>query len=148
MILEIGAVLAAADAACKGLNAAAGAVDDIQKLTGLFHGIGQAEHDLQKIRNDGVNEADALRIVMQQEAVKQAKADLQQMFYSINRPDLWEQMQRVQADARKTRQAALKQMQIRRKQQIKELQFVGIVLLAALILVPAAVGFLLWALTR
>ena len=120
MILE---AVAAVTSACKALEMAAGAASNIESL-GVFIGrMGAAEFDLQRAKNQSRNmsEAEAAKAVMAEEMVRQSRQNIKDVFLATNRMDLWDDMQKKMADARKARQEELKRQEMLRKKRKKEM---------------------------
>ena len=146
MILE---AIAAASAACKALEMAAGAANNIEQLGGYIAKLGSSEFDLQRAKNSkNLSEADALKIVMAEETLRQSKENIKSVFLASNRMDLWQDMMVKQAEARKNRQAFLKSEEIRKKRFRKQLSQYALIFAVVIVLVPAAIGGLLAWLTN
>lgn len=143
MIIE---AVAAVTTACKALEMAAGAANNIESL-GVFIGrMGAAEFDLQRAKNQtrSMNEAEAAKAVMAEEMVRQSKENIYNVFLATNRLDLWNDMQRKMAEARKARQEELKRQELAAKKRKKQMIEVLIVLAIALGLVPVAIALVVW----
>ena len=143
MIIE---AVAAVTTACKALEMAAGAANNIESL-GVFIGrMGAAEFDLQRAKNQtrSMNEAEAAKAVMAEEMVRQSKENIYNVFLATNRLDLWNDMQRKMAEARKARQEELKLQELAAKKRKKQMIEVLIVLAIALGLVPVAIALVVW----
>ena len=143
MIVE---AVAAVTTACKALEMAAGAANNIESL-GVFIGrMGAAEFDLQRAKNQtrSMNEAEAAKAVMAEEMVRQSKENIYNVFLATNRLDLWNDMQRKMAEARKARQEELKRQELAAKKRKKQMIEVLIVLAIALGLVPVAIALVIW----
>jgi len=146
MILE---AVAAVSAACKALEMAAGAAQNIESLGGYIGKLGAAEFDLQRAKNSGsMSEAEAMKVVMVEETLRQSRENIKEVFLATNRMDLWNEMMTKQAEARKNRQAFLKAEAARKRKFRKELTQYAMIFLVVIVLVPAAVGALLAFLTR
>ena len=103
MILE---AVAAVTAACKALEMAAGAAQNIESLGAYVAKLGSSEFDLQRAKNSkNLSEAEAMKIVMAEEQLRQSRAAIRQVFEATHRMDLWNEMQAKTAEARKNRQA-------------------------------------------
>jgi hypothetical protein len=138
--------VAAVTTACKALEMAAGAANNIESL-GVFIGrMGAAEFDLQRAKNQtrSMNEAEAAKAVMAEEMVRQSKENIYNVFLATNRLDLWNDMQRKMAEARKARQEELKRQELAAKKRKKQMIEVLIVLAIALGLVPVAIALVIW----
>ncbi len=143
MIIE---AVAAVTTACKALEMAAGAANNIESL-GVFIGrMGAAEFDLQRAKNQtrSMNEAEAAKAVMAEEMVRQSKENIYNVFLATNRLDLWNDMQRKMAEARKARQEEIKRQELAAKKRKKQMIEVLIVLAIALGLVPVAIALVVW----
>ncbi len=143
MIIE---AVAAVTTACKALEMAAGAANNIESL-GVFIGrMGAAEFDLQRAKNQtrSMNEAEAAKAVMAEEMVRQSKENIYNVFLATNRLDLWNDMQRKMAEARKARQEEIKRQELAAKKRKKQMIEVLIVLAIALGLVPIAIALVVW----
>ena len=146
MILE---AIAAASAACKALEMAAGAANNIEQLGAYIAKLGSSEFDLQRAKNSkNLSEADALKIVMAEETLRQSKANIKSVFLASNRMDLWQDMMVKQAEARKNRQAFLKSEEVRKKRFRKQLSQYALIFAVVIVLVPATIGGLLAWLTN
>jgi hypothetical protein len=138
--------VAAVTTACKALEMAAGAANNIESL-GVFIGrMGAAEFDLQRAKNQtrSMNEAEAAKAVMAEEMVRQSKENIYNVFLATNRLDLWNDMQRKMAEARKARQEEIKRQELAAKKRKKQMIEVLIVLAIALGLVPVAIALVVW----
>jgi len=143
MILE---AVAAVTTACKALEMAAGAANNIESL-GVFIGrMGAAEFDLQRAKNStrSMSEAEAAKAVMAEEMVRQSRENIYNVFLATNRLDLWNDMQRKMADARKARQEEIKRLEALKKKRRKQMIEILIVISIALGLVPIAIGLVIW----
>ena len=143
MIIE---AVAAVTTACKALEMAAGAANNIESL-GVFIGrMGAAEFDLQRAKNQtrSMNEAEAAKAVMAEEMVRQSKENIYNVFLATNRLDLWNDMQKKMAEARKARQEEIKRQELAAKKRKKQMIEVLIVLAIALGLVPIAIALVVW----
>ena len=143
MIIE---AVAAVTTACKALEMAAGAANNIESL-GVFIGrMGAAEFDLQRAKNQtrSMNESEAAKAVMAEEMVRQSRENIYNVFLATNRLDLWNDMQRKMAEARKARQEEIKRQELAAKKRKKQMIEVLIVLAIALGLVPVAIALVVW----
>ena len=141
----LGAV-AAVTTACKALEMAAGAANNIESL-GVFIGrMGAAEFDLQRAKNSTKNmsEAEAAKAVMAEEMVRQSRQKMKDVFLATNRMDLWDDMQRKMAEARKARQEEIKRLEALKK--IKRKQMIDILFAFAIAIgvVPLAIALVVW----
>ena len=146
MILE---AVAAVTAACKALEMAAGAASNIESLGSVIARLGSSEFDLQRAKNSkNLTEAEAMKIVMAEEQLRQSRAAIRQVFEATHRMDLWNEMQAKTAEARKNRQAFLKAEEAKKKKFRKELGQYAMIFAIVVVLVPAAIGALLAWLTN
>ena len=146
MILE---AVAAVTAACKALEMAAGAASNIESLGSVIARLGSSEFDLQRAKNSkSLSEAEAMKIVMAEEQLRQSRAAIRQVFEATHRMDLWNEMQAKTAEARKNRQAFLKTEEARKKKFRKELTQYALIFAVVIVLVPATIGGLLAWLTN
>ena len=146
MILE---AVAAVTTACKALEMAAGAASNIESLAGYIGKLGSAEFDLQRAKNSkNLSEAEAMKIVMAEESMRQSRENIKQVFLATNRMDLWQDMMQKQAEARKNRQEFLKQEAIKKKKFMQQMRQFGLIVVVVILLVPAALGALLAWLTN
>ena len=147
MILE---AIAAASAACKALEMAAGAAQNIDSLAGYVAKLGSAEFDLQRAKNSkNLSDAEAMKIVMAEETLRQSRENIKSVFLASNRMDLWQDMMVKQAEARKNRQAFLKSEEVRKKRFRKQLSQYALIFAVVIVLVPATIGSLLaWLTSR
>ena len=146
MIVE---AVAAVSAACKALEMAAGAAQNIESLGAYIGKLGAAEFDLQRAKNSkNMSEAEAMKVVMAEETLRQSRENIKAIFLATNRMDLWNDMMTKQAEARKNRQAFLKSEAARKRKFRKEMTQYALIFLVVIVLVPAAVGALLAFLTR
>ena len=147
MILE---AIAAASAACKALEMAAGAAQNIDSLAGYVAKLGSAEFDLQRAKNSkNLSDAEAMKIVMAEETLRQSRENIKSVFLASNRMDLWQDMMVKQAEARKNRQAFLKSEEVRKKRFRKQLSQYALIFAVVIVLVPATIGGLLaWLTSR
>lgn len=143
MILE---AVAAVTTACKALEMAAGAANNIESL-GVFIGrMGAAEFDLQRAKNQSrtMSEAEAAKAVMAEEMVRQSRQNIKDVFLATNRMDLWQDMQQKMADARKARQEEIKRQEALKRKQRKQMIEILIAISIVLGLVPIAIGLVVW----
>ena len=143
MIIE---AVAAVTTACKALEMAAGAANNIESL-GVFIGrMGAAEFDLQRAKNQtrSMNEAEAAKAVMAEEMVRQSKENIYNVFLATNRLDLWNDMQKKMAEARKARQEEIKRQEALKRKQRKQMIEILIAISIVLGLVPIAIGLVIW----
>jgi hypothetical protein len=147
VILE---AIAAASAACKALEMAAGAAQNIDSLAGYVAKLGSAEFDLQRAKNSkNLSDAEAMKIVMAEETLRQSRENIKSVFLASNRMDLWQDMMVKQAEARKNRQAFLKSEEVRKKRFRKQLSQYALIFAVVIVLVPATIGSLLaWLTSR
>ena len=146
MIFE---AVAAVSAACKALEMAAGAAQNIESLGGYIGKLGAAEFDLQRAKNSKtLTEAEAMKIVMAEETLRQSRDNIKEVFLMTNRMDLWMDMMSKMAEARKNRQAFIKAEAIRKKKFKKEMTQYALIFMVVIVLVPAAIGGLLAWLTN
>lgn len=143
MIIE---AVAAVTTACKALEMAAGAANNIESL-GVFIGrMGSAEYDLQRAKNQTrfMSEAEAAKAVMAEEMVRQSRQNIKDVFLATNRMDLWQDMQQKMADARKARQEEVKRLEVLKRKQRKQMIEILIAIAIVLGLVPIAIGLVVW----
>ena len=146
MILE---AVAAVSAACKALEMAAGAAQNIESLGAYIGKLGATEFDLQRAKNSkNLSEAEAMQIVMAEETLRQSRENIKEVFLMTNRMDLWTDMMTKMAEARKNRQAFIKAEAARKKKFRKELRQYAMIFLVVVALVPATIGGLLAWLTN
>ena len=146
MILE---AVAAVSAACKALEMAAGAAQSIEALGSYIGKLGSAEFDLQRAKNSkNLSEAEAMKIVMAEETLRQSRENIKQVFLMSNRMDLWADMMTKMAEARKNRQAFIKSEAAKKKKFRKQLGQYAMIFTVVVVLVPAVVGGLLAWLTN
>jgi len=143
MILE---AVTAVTAACKALEMAAGAANNIESLGAFIGRMGAAEFDLQRAKNQtrSMSEAEAAKAVMAEEMVRQSRQNIKDVFLATNRMDLWQDMQQKMAEARKARQEEIKRQEIEAKKRKKQMIEILIVVAIALGLVPIAIGLVIW----
>ena len=143
MILE---AVAAVTAACKTLEMAAGAANNIESLGAFIGRMGAAEFDLQKAKNSTrtMSEAEAAKAVMAEEMVRQSRQRMKDLFLSLNRTDLWDDMQRKVAEARKARQEEVKRQGALARKKKKQLIEILIAIAICLGIVPVAIALVLW----
>jgi hypothetical protein len=146
MIFE---AVAAVSAACKALEMAAGAAQNIESLGAYIGKLGSAEFDLQRAKNSkNLSEAEAMKIVMAEETLRQSRENIKAVFLQTNRLDLWTEMMQKMAEARKNRQAFIKEEEVRKKRFRKQLSQYALIFAVVIVLVPATIGGLLAWLTN
>jgi len=143
MILE---AVAAVTTACKALEMAAGAANNIESLGAFIGRMGAAEFDLQRAKNTArsMSEAEAAKAVMAEEMVRQSRENMKSVFLATNRMDLWDDMQKKMAEARRARQEEIKRQELAAKKRKKQMIEVLIVLAIALGLIPVAIALVVW----
>jgi hypothetical protein len=147
VILE---AVAAVTAACKALEMAAGAANNIESIGSYIGKLGAAEFDLSRAKNSKKNmsEAEAMKIVMAEETLRQSRENIKNTFLAVNILDLYNDMMKKMAEARKKRQEAIRQEAAKKAEFKKQIKQVGLIAAIVLVLVPAAVGGLLTWLTN
>jgi len=143
VILE---AVAAVTTACKALEMAAGAANNIESLGAFIGRMGAAEFDLQRAKNTArsMSEAEAAKAVMAEEMVRQSRENMKSVFLATNRMDLWDDMQKKMAEARRARQEEIKRQELAAKKRKKQMIEVLIVLAIALGLIPVAIALVVW----
>lgn len=143
MILE---AVAAVTAACKTLEMAAGAANNIESLGAFIGRMGAAEYDLQRAKNQtrSMSEAEAAKAVMAEEMVRQSRENMKSVFLATNRMDLWDEMQRKMAEARRARQEEVKRREALARKKKKQLIEILIATAICLGVVPLAIGLVIW----
>ena len=146
MILE---AVAAVTAACKALEMAAGAAQNIESLGSVIARLGSSEYDLQRLKNSkNLSEAEAMQVVMAEEQLRQSREAIKSTFLACNRMDLWSDMMSKMAEARKNRQAFIKSEAAKKKKFRKEMGQYAMIFVVVIVLVPATIGGLLAWLTN
>ena len=143
MILE---AVAAVTAACKTLEMAAGAANNIESLGAFIGRMGAAEYDLQRAKNQtrSMSEAEAAKAVMAEEMVRQSRENMKSVFLATNRMDLWDEMQRKMAEARRARQEEVKRREALARKKKKQLIEILIATAICLGVGPLAIGLVIW----
>ena len=136
-------------AACKALEMAAGAAQNIEALGAYIGKLGAAEFDLQRAKNSKtLSEAEAMKIVMAEETLRQSRENIKEVFLMTNRMDLWTDMMTKMAEARKNRQAFIKAEIAKKKKFRKEMGQYAMIFVVVIVLVPATIGGLIAWLTN
>ena len=149
MVLELAAIVSTVNAATSALNRMAGATSDIQQISSFLGSLGEAQHDLQKIKNtQPLSAADAIQHQLAQKQISDTLSEVKDIFMVSGNSDLWNNAMQAMADARIARQAEIKKLIAEKKAKNKQLKEVLIIVCVALLLVPAALFALLHSLVK
>jgi hypothetical protein len=91
-----------------------------------------------------MSEAEAAKAVMAEEMVRQSRQKIKDVFLATNRMDLWDDMQKKMAEARKARQEEIKRLEALKRKQRKQMIEMLIALSIVLGLVPLAIALVVW----
>jgi ADP-ribosylglycohydrolase len=91
-----------------------------------------------------MSEAEAAKAVMAEEMVRQSRQRMKDLFLSLNRTDLWDDMQQKMAEARKNRQEEVKRQEALARKKKKQLIEILIAIAICLGVVPVAIALVLW----
>ena len=67
-----------------------------------------------------MSEAEAAKAVMAEEMVRQSRQNIKDVFLATNRMDLWDDMQKKMAEARKARQEEIKRQEMLRRKRKRD----------------------------
>ena len=149
MVLELAAIVSTVNAATSALNRVAGATSDIQQISSFLGSLGEAQHDLQKIKNtQSLSAADAIQHQLTQKQISDTLSEVKDIFMVSGNSDLWNNAMQAMAEARLARQSEIKRLTAERKAKNRQLKEVLIIVVVALLLVPAAVFALLYSLVK
>jgi len=147
MILELAAIVSTVNAATSALNKAAGATSDIQQISAFLGSLGEAQHDLQKIKNtQSLSASDAIQHQLTQKQINDTLDEVKDIFLVSGNTQLWDNAMKAMADARVARQNQINKSIAKRKARIKELREAGVIILIAVVVVPLALFALLYTL--
>ena len=81
MVLELAAIVSTVNAATTALNRVASATSDIQQISSFLGTLGEAQHDLQKIKNtQPLSASDAIQHQLAQKQISDTLAEVQDIF--------------------------------------------------------------------
>ncbi len=149
MVLELAAIVSTVNAATSALNRVAGATSDIQQISSFLGALGEAQHDLQKIKNtQPLSASDAIQHQLAQKQITDTLAEVKDIFLVSGNGHLWDNAMQAMADARVARQNEINKAIATRKARMKELKEAGVIILIAVIIVPVAIFALLYSLVK
>ncbi len=149
MVLELAAIVSTVNAATSALNRVAGATSDIQQISSFLGSLGEAQHDLQKIKNtQALSASDAIQHQLAQKQIADTLAEVKDIFLVSGNGHLWDNAMQAMADARVARQNEINKAIATRKARMKELKEAGVIILIAVIIVPVAIFALLYSLVK
>ena len=76
--------------------------------------------------------------------VRQSRQRMKDLFLSLNRTDLWDDMQKKMGEARKARQEEIKRLEALKKKQRKQMIEIAIALSIVVGVVPLAIALVIW----
>ena len=149
MVLELAAIVSTVNAATSALNRVAGATSDIQQISSFLGALGEAQHDLQKIKNtQPLSASDAIQHQLAQKQISDTLAEVKDIFLVSGNGHLWDNAMQAMADARVARQKEINQAIKNKKDKIRQLKEAGVIILIALLVVPAAFFALMYSLVK
>jgi hypothetical protein len=149
MVLELAAIVSTVNAATSALNRVAGATSDIQQISSFLGSLGEAQHDLQKIKNtQALSASDAIQHQLAQKQISDTLAEVKDIFLVSGNGHLWDNAMQAMADARVARQKEINQAIKNKKDKIRQLKEAGVIILIALLVVPAAFFALMYSLVK
>tara|TARA_R110000824_G_scaffold191148_2_gene372736 strand:- start:27 stop:476 length:450 start_codon:yes stop_codon:yes gene_type:complete len=145
MILELAAIVSTVNVATSALNKVAGATSDIQQISSFLGALGEAQHDLQKIKNtQPLSASEAIQHQLTQKQINDTLSEIKDIFLVSGNSHLWDNAMQAMADARVARQNEINKAIAKRKARMKELKEAGVIILIAVIIVPVAIFALLY----
>ena len=145
MVLELAAIVSTVNVATSALNKVAGATSDIQQISSFLGALGEAQHDLQKIKNtQPLSASEAIQHQLTQKQINDTLSEIKDIFLVSGNSHLWDNAMQAMADARVARQNQINKAIAKRKARIKELKEAGVIILIAVIIVPVAIFALLY----
>lgn len=149
MVLELAAIVSTVNAATTALNRVAGATSDIQQISSFLGALGEAQHDLQKIKNtQPLSAGDAIQHQLAQKQIADTLTEVKDIFTISGNGHLWDNAMQAMADARVARQNEINRLTAEKKAKNKQLKEVLIIVGVALLIVPAALFALLQSLVK
>ena len=149
MVLELAAIVSTVNAATTALNRVAGATSDIQQISSFLGALGEAQHDLQKIKNtQPLSAGDAIQHQLAQKQIADTLTEVKDIFTISGNGHLWANAMQAMADARVARQKEINQAIKNKKDKIRQLKEAGVIILIALLVVPAAFFALMYSLVK
>tara|TARA_Y100000389_G_scaffold50416_2_gene46134 strand:- start:4662 stop:5111 length:450 start_codon:yes stop_codon:yes gene_type:complete len=149
MVLELAAIVSTVNAATSALNRVAGATSDIQQISSFLGALGEAQHDLQKIKNtQPLSASEAIQHQLTQKQINDTLSEIKDVFLVSGNGHLWDNAMQAMADARVARQNEINKAIATRKARMKELKEAGVIILIAVIIVPVAIFALLYSLVK
>tara|TARA_E500000318_G_scaffold33554_2_gene33098 strand:- start:1376 stop:1825 length:450 start_codon:yes stop_codon:yes gene_type:complete len=145
MILELTAIVGAVNTATSAINKVASTTSDIQQISSFLGTLGEAQYDLQKLKvSKPLSAKDAIQHQLAQKKISDTMSEMKDMFLISGNGQLWEDAMAAMAEARKARQAEINRIEKIKKQRIKEFKEAGLVLLIGIIIIPIALGGVLY----
>ena len=149
MVLELAAIVSTVNAATSALNRVAGATSDIQQISSFLGALGEAQHDLQKIKNtQPLSASEAIQHQLTQKQINDTLSEIKDVFLVSGNGHLWDNAMQAMADARVARQKEINQAIKNKKDKIRQLKEAGVIILIALLVVPAAFFALMYSLVK
>ena len=149
MVLELAAIVSTVNAATSALNRVAGATSDIQQISSFLGALGEAQHDLQKIKNtQTLSASEAIQHQLTQKQINDTLSEIKDVFLVSGNGHLWDNAMQAMADARVARQKEINQAIKNKKDKIRQLKEAGVIILIALLVVPAAFFALMYSLVK
>jgi len=149
MVLELAAIVSTVNAATTALNRVAGATSDLQQISSFLGTLGEAQHDLQKIKNtQPLSAGDAIQHQLAQKQIADTLTEVKDIFTISGNGHLWANAMQAMADARVARQNEINRLTAEKKAKNKQLKEAFVIILVALLVVPAALFALLQTLVK
>ena len=149
MVLELAAIVSTVNAATSALNRVAGATSDIQQISSFLGALGEAQHDLQKIKNtQPLSASEAIQHQLTQKQINDTLSEIKDVFLVSGNGHLWDNAMQAMADARVARQNEINRLTAEKKAKSKQLKEALVIILIAALLVPAALFAVLHTLVK
>ena len=137
MIAEISAIVAGVNLASNALKQAAASCDDLSTIGAFLSKLGGAEVELAKAQNQGgLSEADAIKAALARKQIADTMQEVKDLFTVSGNGALYQQCMQEMANARKAKQQELAMATAKKKQMMKEIRNVALILIACATFLP------------
>jgi hypothetical protein len=142
---EITAIIAGVNAATAAIKQVAGASDDLSSIGAFLTKLGGAEVELARAANDGgLSEADAVKAALAKKQIQETMREVKDLFTVSGNAHLYTECMTQMAEARKAKQRELAARLATKKRLRKDLAQIGVIVLICLLVVPLALGLLIY----
>jgi hypothetical protein len=137
MIAEISAIVAGVNMASNALKQAASSADDLSTIGIFLSKLGGAEVELAKAQNaGGLSEADAIKAALARKQIAETMQEVKDLFTMSGHGALYQQCMQEMANARKAKQEEMARAAAKKKQMMKELRQLALIVLGCVMVLP------------